>query len=187
MMTFEVFPDGVLSVAGYEGSDVPDTRGEMYGVDLSDAKSADEIVLALNDCDELWERVDDEFRSANRRAKKNPDELLKGATIDRRHEIFRDWIKSLSRQDMLALVEELQGWLDSSPDDGDLDGPRDGVAYAFMVLQDEDETVLDSLEIELTDGVSPGDDTQLATLNIPVDKANAIAKSQDLKYRFVKA
>ena len=198
MWEFQVLPSGMLRVADYEG---PQTRAELYDVDLSDMSCGDDILSALDDCESLAQPLFGAFDQARYELQEELEGLAGRAAGVRRKalekklsamegdddDVWRAWIKSLSEAEVRSLLAELQRWLEKAPDpDSDqLDRPLDGIAFAFEILEQESGEVLDLFEIELIDGPMPGSNFQAARLGITAEEASSLAATHGLPYVFV--
>ena len=198
MWEFQVLPSGMLRVADYEG---PQTRAELYDVDLSDMSCGDDILSALDDCESLAQPLFGAFDQARYELQEELEGLAGRAAGVRRKalekklsamegdddDVWRAWIESLSEAEVGSLLAELQRWLEKAPDpDSDqLDRPLDGIAFAFEILEQESGEVLDLFEIELIDGPMPGSNFQAARLGITAEEASSLAATHGLPYVFV--
>ena len=198
MREFQVLPSGILRVADYEG---PKTRAELYGIDLSGVSCGDDILGVLDDGERLAEPLFSAFDEARYQLREERDGLSgEGAgarriALDQKllamegddDPVWRAWIKSLSKAEIGGLLADLERWLEEAPDpDSDqLDRPLDGIAFAFEIMEQESDKVLDLFELELIDGPMPGSNFQAARLGITAEQASSLAATRGLPYVFV--
>ena len=104
---------------------------------------------------------------------------------------WKNWVVALPPDQLSRILAKARALLLEPPDpdsDDDFAIPLDGVAFAFQVLeQEQDDSVFDLLYIELIDGPMPGSNYQAAELRISIEEANEIASEEGFKYRFVAA
>ncbi len=179
-LTFQVDSNDQVFVDDYGYVDV--TRGNDYESDSFPFCEAADIEITLNETPRIREHLDEISALSGVALFKEIAKRIESARL--KDEAASDyWQDYVTEEDVSALNDVVQAWLDEPVDPDFSTTPTNPYDYAWQLLW-ESHYDAEAVGMEFIEGLRPGDNQRYIFLRMDIDQANNICQNKGIGLRF---